>query len=92
MGIKTEYVCDNCGHTQNTSEQMWEVGIACRHLDGVGAPGWERHAVKQKNALWCRECVLKAGILVQPRPIKYTESEPTLEDLIREIVRQEMEP
>lgn len=90
MGVATKYVCDKCGHTQDTSVQMWEVGITRRSLD---SPSMNAAAARQPpKQLWCRECMVLAHIL----PCKKGEEEklpppPTLEDLVREIVREEMQ-
>lgn len=61
MGIETTYTCDRCGHTQKTSNQMWEVGFAYRSRYGgsytVKTPQW-----------WCRGCLEHFGLLPAAPP------------------------
>ena len=85
MPVNTTYVCDRCGHSQDKDEQMWNVGIFYGHV--------RQSASMQKPSLWCRKCCDELQIILTP---KAAASEPppvvlTLEDKIREIVREEME-
>ena len=89
MSVKTEYKCDRCGHTQEKSEQMWSVGVVLIH--GAGSSYTGSMTTMQKRQDWCRKCVEVYGLLpkneAKPEEIK---QQVTLEDLVREIVRQEV--
>lgn len=87
--IVTTYTCDKCGKTQTEPKQMWELGIVAREQTAhfgrwVGTP--------KESALWCRSCVVKLGLLpsTENDPPKPTPT-PTFEDMLREIIREEME-
>jgi hypothetical protein len=87
MSIVTTYTCDRCGHSQNDSDQMWNVVVSITH-NVHSEPGYYdgRHRV-----LWCRGCTEHFGLVPARRPAGTPEPIlPTLEDMIREIVREEM--
>ena len=97
--ITTTYKCDNCGHEQKTREQMWDIGVSLRPNGGYpgllssGPPS--PYEKPKPEELWCRECVEKLGLLPANggAPKEDTEPEPpTLEDMIRQIVRGETFP
>ena len=87
--IVTTYTCDKCGHSQESGTQMWHVAVV---LKGPGMP-WP--LFPKITSLWCRKCVETLALLPQgggaedapppPDPL------PTLEDMIREIIRNEVE-
>jgi len=83
MGVETTYTCDRCGHSQKTSDQMWEVGFAYRSRHGgsytIQAPSW-----------WCRGCLEHFDVLPATTPLDPPPTPPTLEDLIRELVQDEL--
>ena len=86
--ITTIFSCDRpgCGHTQEDSTQMWELQVSLSHY-----PGTFDYPTTKKQALWCRKCVEEFGMLPIPEtsitvPII---PPPTIEDLVREIVRSE---
>lgn len=88
MAIKTTWTCDKCGHSQDTGAQMWGIRLHVNHMTYDDGPSSSKH-----DALWCRDCTEGAHLLppydkdetkhIPPVP-------PTLEDLIREIVRSEL--
>ena len=91
MAVETKYVCDKCGHEQETSEQMWKIGISLKHIDTPGRINYTK-TVKNKQ-LWCRGCVEdKLGLLPTAKQsaeaIKPTQI--TLEDMLREIIQEEI--
>lgn len=55
--IKTEYICDKCGHSQDIGDQMWEMAVRFTHYCSDHYPG------NEKKSLWCRMCVEKLGLL-----------------------------
>ena len=88
--ITTTYKCDRCGHSQEDKQQMWHVKIYCEHVGYVQPRQF--HFLPDGDALWCRKCVDELGLLssfVNPSAIQATPP-PTLEDQIREIVREEV--
>ena len=83
--------CDKCNEVVPAKEQLWNIGIvkAC-HPSTLH----NRYADDLLRAQWCRPCMVKAGLLGTNDEIKALEqppTAPTLEDIIREIVREEME-
>lgn len=87
--IVTTYTCDKCGREQTESKQMWEIGISAREST-IKFNKWV--ATPKESVLWCRSCVVKLGLLPSaendpPKPVPT----PTFEDMLREIIREEME-
>lgn len=91
MAIKTTWTCDRCGHVQEEPNQMWDVAVFVHHVDET-----YNHAVSRSDleggALWCRSCCDKFHLIGEPQPEKDQPSPPeiTLEDKIREIMREEI--
>lgn len=84
--IRTIYTCDRCKAEQDTSNQLWHVGISLKYYNQTRT---ERSAHHEQ--LWCRQCCANVGIAFVPeRQLSTTPAEPTLEDMIREIIRQEI--
>jgi len=97
--IRTEYICDKCGHSQGTESDMWDLGISIRQVLPVAHPGTAQRTDKNLQ-MWCRACVEEIGYLnnytkdleakargeeiVRPTP-------PSFEDLIRELVEEIVE-
>lgn len=85
--IVTTYSCDRCDHNQTTNQQMWEVGVHLRHCEGT------THSTQHK-ALWCRKCVEAVGIFPSPLQKRGEDQTPppapTLEDMLREMIREEI--
>jgi hypothetical protein len=94
MAIKTTYTCDRCGHAQDDAEQMWSVGVTYSH--GHGRLEYIGGKSTYGAALWCRACMQHLGILgphqaqVEDAAAKPAPAPPSLEDLIREIAREEI--
>jgi len=87
--IKTEYICDNCGAVQQTPEQMWEIGIAYSHTPMSAYSTTIKH-----QQLWCRECMVKKHLLgdeVEKKKVEAPPIAPSLEDLIRTLIQEEMD-
>lgn len=89
MSISTTYKCDRCAHEQDNATQMWNVSIGFGHLSG----NYSSSYCKKKEQLWCRSCMDKFDLLEgegnpknQTPPIVV----PTLEDIIRELCRDEI--
>lgn len=93
--IKTTWTCDRCSKTQDTPEQMWVIKVNLQHLTDVGRYATINTSYEAVTVHWCRVCceafellgrhANKAQQLIAPAPT------PTLEDLLREIVREEIQ-
>lgn len=92
MSRRTIYKCDRCGKEQDSPDQMWLVGFVVtsdlyRSTYRVFDPDFNHRRE------WCRACVEEFDLVprVQTKPLPVGEPQKTLEDLIREIVREEVE-
>lgn len=102
MPITTKYVCDRCGHTDETKlgeheRPFYRLGIAWQPLGASFQPMQSRPPLDAK--LWCRSCMVKVGV-IKPNDSSHEKAlapatPPTLgeqlDELIREIVVDEME-
>lgn len=86
MSIVTTYTCDKCTIAATSPEEHFEVSIGVkREHGGYGTPQ------TKLIGLWCRACVVAAG-LTPPKPKEVPPIEPTtLDDLVREIVEEGIE-
>ena len=83
MSVKTLYICDKCGGTQETADQYWFVGVTANR--GIHPEG--RLYVKDKHMHVCRPCLESFGIHVMQKPSDPPNPQPpTVEELIREII------
>lgn len=93
MGAKTTFTCDRCGHTQDNDDQMWSVGLVYIHGNRQLAYGGGSNSV-YKAAMWCRECMQAMKVLgsysFEATKVPDPTPPPSLEDLIREIAREEV--
>ena len=89
--IVTTYTCDKCGHHQTTNDQMWGIAVVMEH--GIPVPNYGPRLTPRHNGLWCRKCIESIGLLcAKPDPDdKTAKPPPTLEDMIREIVANEVQ-
>ena len=90
MTIVTTYTCDKCGSSQTETSnprQMWQVAIS---FSDAGKPNYPMHRTLTHGKLWCRDCVVSAG-LVPPKVDEPTPKPLTLEDIVREIIHEEIE-
>lgn len=84
--IKTTYICDRCGSAQDKPEQMWEIVLRFREITlslSAGSP--------IAKAVWCRKCCEAFPHLLWDKSSPIPETAPTIEDLLREVVRAEIE-
>lgn len=96
MSIVTTYKCDRCGAEQDTPKQMWEVAILTQHLESLNPKlSNQRHFrfLPRGTPIWCRKCIDAVGLLDGWTPPTETPAspEPTLEDKVREIMRDEIQ-
>ena len=87
--IITTYTCDKCGHAQDKNDQMWNIGVVIGHDASI----YYGNRTPNPVQLWCRDCIEGLGLLPPGGGAKdappLPDPPPTLEDMIREIVRQE---
>ncbi len=89
MATNVEYVCDLCSATWTKGEkgkQLWRMTV------GIAQSAGASHFYERKEADWCRECAVKYGFFRQTKtdPPRI-EPEPTIQDLVRKIVQEELE-
>lgn len=86
MATVVTYTCDRCGHTQfdsNTAPRaMYSVGVFCKPQGYTKVSAIECRV----NALWCADCA-RPLISYEKKP---EEPQMTLEDYLREIIREEI--
>ena len=84
--IVTNYTCDKCTAVKTSPEGMYNVCVAVRKVTGA-----TYNATMKPCALWCRVCVVAAG-LDAPKDKEKAPAEPTtLEDLVRDIAQEEID-
>jgi hypothetical protein len=87
---KTILTCDRC---KKEVDKLYEVGAGARsEYSGQYHPGGREYRVYQLLAEWCLKCCIEMHIV---QPVKGSDAKPlatppTLEDMIREIVREEI--
>lgn len=96
MSSITTYKCDRCGGTSTDREELKlsQIGIGVKRDVGsfYYSPGsYMLQDTQHREAEWCEKCLLEVGVM-SPRPKEEasTPSFPTLEDLLREIIREEI--
>ena len=92
MSQITTYTCDRCkkSATDTTTRPLFRV-----HLE-INVPSNVRsdHRVRPKQAEWCADCMDAMGLVecVRVNAVYVPEQPvPTFEDLLREIVREEIQ-
>jgi len=87
MSVTTIYKCDRCHGEQDTPVQFWNVGVVVTAWAGREY----RKEYPDKTMDVCRSCCENMGLVMRlPKHPELTPP-PTLEDLIREIVQQEIQ-
>jgi len=99
MSKITTYTCDRCGKTSTRNDFLEAIAIVrdANHNSDRIVQVYPASCVLIKGGAWCQEC-LKELRLLRPgeeRRLTATEEEVpapvSLEDIIREIVREEIE-
>lgn len=87
-------ICDRCGkepprRLDTGLPPTWIVAITCDPNEGH----YNRyhHIQKQQQAEWCSNCVEEMGVRTPLIRVDEEPQKPTLESIIREIVREEQE-
>ena len=103
MGIVTTHTCDRCGHTQdqfgivdkNGWRKMRTIRLIAYHNpvgDNMAYYRPPNYEDSQHQVLWCEACCVEVGIV---RVVKRGAQPPSLpetplEDMLREIIREEI--
>lgn len=92
MALRVIWKCDKCGVVNDDANEMglFEVGVGIEHIrvSSKGGVKLEYVDAARRKGQWCRKCCEEAGLLSTAKPEGDTPSVPTLEELIREIVRR----
>jgi hypothetical protein len=87
MSVTTIYKCDKCGAVQNTDNQFWTIGVTAKSRERTSDS-----FVQGKSMEVCRPCLESFGLFVSKKIEEAPEyNPPTLEELIREIIRNEVD-
>lgn len=97
------YECDRCGHTQPRDRQfpgpenprwMYTIDVTMRGGDQptYGSVRLENNETHRAHVLWCGECVeaIRLNKLGIGKPVDSVVAAQTLDDVLREIVREEL--
>ena len=90
--ITTTRTCDKCKGNIIDGAQMWALTVLYQHGDMVHPNVSSNRACS--GAQWCRPCMVLMGVLPNQQdvaPMAVIVPKPTLEDFVREIVRDEIE-
>lgn len=98
MSVKTTYTCDRCGYETDS----WDAAKETRQMHSVGVVVTDTQALHyarystssgvppKQTGHWCGSCVQDLGLKGPPPKPDADPAPPTLEEIIREIVREEM--
>lgn len=80
--------CDRCGKVKEEAE-MFCVSIRCEHLNFINRNQYYTPTTYQQSE-WCKECVVEMKVM-RPQIIRPASpvAKQTIEDIIREIVKEE---
>ena len=83
----TTYKCDRCGGESQDPNFLQAISV---NIIWRG----NQYESRVASADWCQGCVseMKIAKIPYPKPKDYVPVVPSLEDLVREIVRQELGP
>ncbi len=83
MGVEITYRCDRCNEVKEQAD-CWRVQVQVRcassavsHFDNNG-----------QQKLWCRSCCITVGIFMPLIRPDMEAPKPTIEDVVRDIVRE----
>jgi hypothetical protein len=98
MSIETKYKCDRCGWEQASDgfhgvtechdRQIWTIAVV--YVGTVRTiQGYSQSTAKQAH--WCRNCMDEfGGIFIKKQKDPPKIPDPTIDDYIREIIREEV--
>jgi hypothetical protein len=81
---KTTYTCDRCGKGVDRGE-LFNVEIIVEN-----AHYYVRREAKQWKE-WCKQCITDSGLVVYEKLKDPEVTPPSFEDLVREIIREEIQ-
>jgi len=88
MSVTIVRTCDVCGKVIDYSkEQFWTVGVYFQGSDHMQSPAVSRSATEFKTINACRKCVEGMGIVPRAETKGVISAPPTIESLVRDIVR-----
>ena len=95
--IRSISVCDRCGCEAETKEekekqQLAEIHLGFNVIHGYYSSGSVKAAHNLWSKSWCLECRKKLGVVqkkIQQARQEKSDNIPSLEDMVREIVREE---
>lgn len=96
MSTQTKVKCDRCGHEyivgdKEKARTMYAVVVTYHELSDQGV-NYGTYRADAGKADWCEPCCEEFGIWrARTKPDEPKPEYPTLEDLIREIAREEAE-
>jgi hypothetical protein len=86
---KTTVTCDRCKKEIVDKEQIWQIKFSWNCY-----PTEPDVSFQQPKAEWCRPCMIDLGLLGDrfrvTKEIPNPPPEPTIEDILREFIRQEV--
>ena len=95
--IRTIHVCDRCGKSAESKEATEKLGLGdiCLGFNihssyGYGSSSKVYAANQTWRKSWCRACRKELGILEKEIRKNKEIQVPSLEDMVREIVREEI--
>ncbi len=91
MGIKTTYSCDRkgCDNVYEDSDNVRSIGVIVR--DVKGNQGYFESTPTKLTAVWCKKCIIAAGLIVLARKPDKPAASIILEDIVVEIVENELD-
>ena len=90
--IKTTYQCDKCKAETDKANDMWFIGVHVNRGTSSNQYSHEYHISGEHTMHVCLNCLMELGYKVSQTEKSQPEyKEPTLEDVIRAVVRQEIE-
>lgn len=88
MASTTTYTCDRCG-AQAIDETKFLKKVRITLPDEYSA--YQSHD-EVASAFWCRSCIVECGLRLPKKDEQVPVTKPTLEEIIRDIVREELQP
>jgi hypothetical protein len=88
MATNVTYTCDRCNKS-DTKLKLWEVSIGCEPIGDYAYRMQFHTIIKRQKAEWCESCIKEMNIFVPLHRADIEQKGPTIEDIIREIVREE---
>jgi hypothetical protein len=85
MVVKT-YICDRCKRKVEENG-LQEVTVSVKEARGSA---YYNYNVLNRRAEWCGDCCTETGMVLSKMDIVPDKKYPTLEEMIRDVIREEM--